>query len=136
MIRVLGIQKDGQGQENKIELTTEGKVYEKNNNIYIVYEESEISGMEGATTTLKVEGDKKVSMKRFGSSDSQMVFEVGKRHSSEYKTMFGDFKMYIKTHTLEVDLSLESYKGSINVSYDVVIVGMAETENTLEITVL
>ncbi len=136
MIRVLGVQKDAQGEENKIELTTEGKVYEKNNNIYIVYEETEISGMEGATTTLKIEGDKKVSMKRYGTADSQIVFEEGRHYISEYRTMFGNFKMDVKTHSLKTDLSIENQKGKIEINYDMVISGMVETTNTLEISVL
>jgi len=128
MIKVMGTQRDLKGEENIIELTTEGKVYEKNNHIYIVYEETEISGMEGATTTLKIEGDNKVSMKRYGAADSQIVFEEGKRFTSQYKTMFGDFRMDVKTSALKMDLSPENQRGKIEIAYDVVISGLTETK--------
>lgn len=136
MIKVLGTQTDLKGEKNTIELTTEGKVYEKNNHMYIVYEETEISGMEGATTTLKIEGDHKVSMKRYGGMDSQLVFEEGKHFTSQYKTMFGNFRMDVKTSTLKVNLSRQNQKGKIEIVYDVVISGLTETKNTLEISVM
>ncbi len=136
MIKVVGIQRDPQGEENTIELITEGKRYIKNNAMYIVYEESEISGMEGSTTTLKIEGDNRVSMKRYGSADSHMVFEKGRHFSGEYKTPYGHFKMELKTRELMVDLPHGEKKGKIEIGYDMLIVGLAETQNRLVITLM
>ena len=45
---------------------TEGKAYRKGESTYIVYEESEMSGMEGVKTTLRIDRDGSVRMKRFG----------------------------------------------------------------------
>ena len=134
MIKVVGIQKDFQGEENTIELTTEGKVYEKNNALYLVYEETEISGMEGSTTTLKIESEGRVSMKRYGSADSQMIFEEGKRYSGMYKTPYGNFNMEIKTTMLKLAIESEKKKGKIEIAYHMLISGLAETYNTLVVT--
>ena len=41
-VKVIGSQKDSTGEEQRIELVTEGKYIKKNGNIYVVYEESEI----------------------------------------------------------------------------------------------
>ena len=38
-------------QDEVIELITEGKFYKKSDAYYLVYDESEISGMQGTTTT-------------------------------------------------------------------------------------
>lgn len=136
MIRVTGVQKDIKGIENKIELTTEGTCYEKKEHLYIVYEETEISGMEGATTTLKIEGEDKVSMRRFGSSDMQLVFQVGKSFNSQYRTQYGDFEMEIFTKKLDVELCSQTKKGKIVIEYDLWIAGLADTANQLNIQVM
>ncbi len=54
---------DADGEE--IELTTAGRFYRKNGSYYIMYKESELTGMEGITTTLKVE-DKRITLMRNG----------------------------------------------------------------------
>ncbi|SDK86482.1 Uncharacterized beta-barrel protein YwiB, DUF1934 family [Natronincola ferrireducens] len=136
MIKVVGIQKDNRGEENKIELVTEGTCYEKRNHLYIVYDESEISGMEGATTTLKIEEGNRVSMKRFGSTDLQMIFEEGKAFTSQYNTQFGNFGMEIFTKQLDVKLCDDTKKGSIEIHYDLWIEGLADTINELRVQLM
>ncbi len=134
LIKVYGLQKNEEGEENKIELSTMGSIYEKNNNIYVVYEETEISGMEGTTTTLKIEGKDKLSMKRYGSTTSQMVFEVGKRHTSDYRTIYGDFKMEVVTSQLDIEVDTQSLKGKLHINYKLSISGLVETQNQLSIS--
>lgn len=134
MIKIHGLQRNQEGEENKIELSTMGSVYEKNSNIYVVYEETEISGMEGTTTTLKIEGNNRLSMQRYGNTTSKMVFEEGKRHNSDYKTLYGDFKMEVITSLLNIKLDVERLKGTIELHYDLCISGLAESRNQLMIS--
>lgn len=134
LIRIKGTQKDKSGEENQIELTTEGTIYDKGDNTYIVYEESEISGMEGTTTTLKIEKDSKISMKRFGTNESSMIFEKGKRSNSIYHTSFGDFEMKIFTNKVDICLTEDKRSGKIDIGYDLVITGMVESTNQLNIS--
>ena len=47
-------------QDEVIELITEGKFYKKSDAYYLVYDESEISGMQGTTTTLKIKDNQVV----------------------------------------------------------------------------
>lgn len=136
MIKVIGVQRDAKGIENKIELITESTCYEKKDHFYIVYEETQISGMEGATTTLKVEGEDKISMRRYGSSDMQMVFQVGKTFRSQYRTQYGDFEMEIFTKKLEVELCNQRKKGKISIEYDLWVAGLADTDNQLNIQLM
>ena len=65
IINVKGTQIDTSSDTNTLELITEGKYYQKGNNYYITYKESEVTGMLGTTTTLKV-GDGVVTLMRFG----------------------------------------------------------------------
>lgn len=136
MIKVIGTQRDEKGEENTIELLTEGVLYEKNGNIYIVYEETQISGMEGTTTTLKIEGTNKVSMKRFGNTTAQFVFEEGKRFDSLYHTGYGNFKMELVTNHLTIQLNDLSKKGKIEIQYELTVSGLVETVNQLKIEVM
>ena len=133
MIKIQGLQRNQEGEENKIELSTMGSVYEKNNNVYVVYEETEISGMEGTTTTLKIEGTNRLSMQRYGNTTSKMVFEEGKRHISDYRTLYGDFKMEVVTSSLNIKLDVEGLKGSLELHYDLSISGLVESQNLLTI---
>ncbi|SCZ00008.1 DUF1934 domain-containing protein [Alkaliphilus peptidifermentans] len=133
LIRVSGVQKDSKGEENKIELVTEGIIYKKNNYLFIVYEESEISGMEGTTTTIKIEGENKIFLKRYGNNDSTMVFEMGKRYNSAYKTLYGNFEMELYTNKLEVDISNQLKQGKIEIHYELAISGLVESKNQLTI---
>ena len=69
MLKIVGkqVMKDGKGdsEEQVMEFMTEGQLYERNGSTYLMYKETELSGMEGCTTSLKISGDT-VRMKRFG----------------------------------------------------------------------
>ncbi|QIB27725.1 DUF1934 domain-containing protein [Caloranaerobacter azorensis] len=133
VLKIKGIQKNLDGEDNTIELITEGKFYKKNGAYYLVYEESEISGMEGSTTTLRIQDDK-ILMKRFGTSNSKLIFEKNKRHKTSYHTQFGDFDMEVMTNKIEVDIS-DLGKGSIKLSYRLVISNAVESNNQLTIDI-
>ncbi|SDY70310.1 Uncharacterized beta-barrel protein YwiB, DUF1934 family [Proteiniborus ethanoligenes] len=134
MLKIKGKQKSLEGEESVIELITEGKFYNKNGAYYLVYDESEISGMEGSTTTLKIQGQK-VSMKRFGNNTSKLIFEKGKKHVSEYETMYGDMTMEVMTNDLDINIS-EAGKGSIDLSYRLNILDSLESNNHLTIDIM
>ncbi len=134
MIKVLGRQKNIEGEENIIELTTEGTIYTKNDNMYIVYKESEISGMEGTTTSLKIEDDRKITMKRYGQTTSSLVFEKDKSNKSDYSTAYGNFEIEIMTSFLNVYIKEEKRKSKIEIKYHLVIPGFTESENWLMVT--
>jgi len=53
IISVKGVQTSENNDKNVLELVTEGKYYKKGNAYYVTYKESEVTGMEGTTTTLK-----------------------------------------------------------------------------------
>ena len=76
MLKIVGTQ-NVDNDTDTIEFMTEGRIYQKGDATYIVYEESKFSGLEGCKTTVKVSGDK-VKMFRFSDGfpvDTQIEFE-------------------------------------------------------------
>ncbi|PAB56317.1 DUF1934 domain-containing protein [Anaeromicrobium sediminis] len=134
MVRIEGSQRGVDGEENTMEFITEGKQYIKNGAMYLVYKESEISGMEGSTTTLKLQEDE-VKMKRFGTTSSDMVFKVKERYTTKYNTPYGDFKMEIYTKKIDRQID-EDQKGNIYVEYMMSIQGLMESTNKLNISIM
>lgn len=142
MLRIIGkqINRNNQVQdEDSVEFMTEGKFYRKNGSTYIVYEESEMSGIQGVKTTLRIDdasGD--VRMKRFGSGvimDTVMEFRKGKRFNSLYETPFGAVPMEILTNKIVNDLEPEEAKGRLFIDYEISLKGLSETRSLLNIEV-
>lgn len=133
-IKIVGVQTTFDGEESTIELITEGKHYEKNGNIFLVYDESKLSGMEGSTTTLKIE-DKKIMMKRFGKNESKLMFEKGKRHKTEYKTPYGNMDMEIVTNKINIEKNEKGLK-KLDLSYRMSVSRNTELKNKLSISVI
>lgn len=115
IISVKGTQTAESQDENKLELVTEGKYYKKGSTYYVSYKESDLTGMEGTTTTLKICDDGKVTLMRFGTVNSQFVFEKGQRHISHYDTSFGNFTVGVFANT--VDVNVDDFGGEVSVDY-------------------
>ncbi|WP_371376496.1 DUF1934 domain-containing protein [Sporomusa aerivorans] len=135
LITVLGSQRDAQGEENNIKLVTPGRRYTKNGVFYITYQETEISGMDGATTLLKIYKDH-VILVRMGAVEQRQEFRTGERSFSSYSTPYGVLDMSVRTTRLEVSRTQgeESVTG-INIEYELEIDGQWQSANTLKVTV-
>lgn len=101
---------------SKLEFVTEGKYYKKGNAYYVMYKESEVTGMDGTTTTLKIEEDE-ITLMRFGSVNSQFIFRKGQKHVSYYDTEYGAFTVGVTAHHLNV--SVDDNGGEIEVDYEI-----------------
>ena len=79
-LKIIGKQQYEGIEEDQMEFVTDGKLYVRNNSIYIIYDETEVSGMEGCKTTIKM-NDKSVRMRRTGKVgfNTELYFETGKR---------------------------------------------------------
>ena len=114
IISVKGIQTSAKKDTNTLELVTEGRYYKKGSTYYVTYKESEVTGMDGTTTTLKIAGGI-VTLMRFGSVNTQFIFEKGQKHMSYYDTQYGTFTVGVVTNTVTVDVDDEG--GEIRVDY-------------------
>jgi len=137
MLRISGKQVSVDSEEDQIEFVTEGKIYERNQALYLVYDESEVSGMPGCKTSLKLKGDT-VRMKRFGESvilDTVIEFEKGRRYEGFYDTPFGAIEMEVLTNDLVNNMSPEG-KGSIDIDYHISLKGLSEGRSKLNIQII
>ncbi len=136
MVRITGTQ-NIDNDADKIEFVTEGRIYQKGDATYIIYEESEFTGLEGCKTTVRISGNN-VKMFRFGESfplDTRIEFEKGKRFEGYYQTPFGPIEMEIMTNNLTNNLSFEN-GGSLNIDYNIALVGLTEGRSVLDIEVM
>ena len=82
----------------------------------ISYQESDLTGLQGVTTTFRVEPDK-VILDRTGPLRSTMEFRVGQSHDSLYQLEFGALMITVTTRHLFFDILPEG--GCIDITYDI-----------------
>ena len=132
IVTVVGTQRDAQREESRIELITAGHYYEKNGVRYIIYQDSEVSGLEGTKTMLKVYDDY-VVLVRMGSVKQEQEFRLGKKSHSTYVTPYVSMDMGILTQNIDLDLG--ALVNNIHVRYELEINGQWQSTNTLSISV-
>ena len=97
-----------------IELVTEGVMENHGQRWDLSYEESDLTGLAGVTTTFQIEPGK-VILNRTGNLNSQMVFVEGQQHDSLYQMEFGALMLSVKATRVEYDLTEEG--GTVDLSY-------------------
>jgi len=126
------IQIDETGDKNEIEFFVEAAYIEKANGRYLTYKETELSGMEGTTTTLKVTEDS-LSIIRFGTYNSKLEFRKGEQTLTNYQTPYGNIP--IRIHTKRLDIELKSgEKSSIRLEYTMESGGESALKNEIMIS--
>ena len=120
--------------EDFMELLTEGKHYNKNGVVYLVYEETELSGIPGCVTSLKLDGET-LSLRRYGIVAQELRFQKGQRWLGMYETPLGTMDREITTNDLVADLRYGGAVGSITVDYNINLKGLVEAHNILNIRV-
>ena len=126
IISVKGTQTAEDQDTNVMELVTEGKYYKEDDAYYVTYDESEVTGMDGTTTTLKVM-DGIVTLVRVGSVNSHFVFQQGQKHVSYYDTEHGAFTIGVLANA--VDVKIDDNGGEIRVGYQLEIDNNKTGEN-------
>lgn len=104
-----------------IELVTDGTMEFRDGGWDISYEETELTGLAGVTTTFRVEPDK-VTLTRKGALNSQMIFQKDVVHESLYQMPFGALMLSVKATSVFYDILPDG--GVIDLSYNI------EIENT------
>jgi uncharacterized beta-barrel protein YwiB (DUF1934 family) len=124
--------KQSVGHEDSIEVVTPGEFYKKEDLYYAIYEETEISGMEGTTTTLKISKDK-LSLIRKGSTSAKMDFDRNSKNLSMYDTPYGTLELRIETK--ELDIEIDEDGGNIFVNYNMSLSGQTPYNTILKINI-
>ena len=128
-LKILTKQYDEVGNIDTIEVNTIGKMFEKNKDIYIVYEESEEN--QKVTTTLKI-SEEEVSIKRFGNVNSLMIFKENHKNLTKYKTNQGLFVIETETNKITIDKSKNNYI-KLNIEYNINILDLFKGKNEINI---
>jgi len=116
VLRIQGRQAYDDQEPDVIELVTEGTMELVDGGWDISYEETELTGMAGVTTTFRVEPGK-VTLRRTGKLRSEMVFQEGIRHESLYQLDFGALLMSVTAKQVFFDIVPDG--GVINLSYKI-----------------
>ncbi len=132
IITVKGTQLNEYDDVDSQEFITTGTYYIKNGVYFIMYSESEITGMAGTATSIKAEPGR-VTLNRMGTSQHKQVFETGLRHSVYYRTPFGT--LYMNVTASMVDVNLTDSGGSINLEYVLEVDNQKVSDNRLALTV-
>lgn len=116
VLSIRGSQRYADQEPEVIELVTEGTMELRNGGWDISYQESALTGLEGVTTTFRVEPGK-VTLRRTGALNSEMVFEEGVSHDSLYQMAFGTLMLTVKATFVYFDIVPDG--GVIDLSYDI-----------------
>lgn len=122
-----------QGKEKEpVSVLTPGDFYIKDGAYYARYEETEISGMEGTVTTLKIKNDELILLRK-GTTSARMQFIKDLKSVSMYDTPYGTLQ--IETNTLYIKADVDENGGDVIVKYDMDISGQKVPTTKLEINI-
>ena len=116
VLSIIGRQSYLDQDPEQLELVTEGVLEDRGNSWVLSYEETELTGMAGVTTTFIVEPDK-ITLKRTGKLNSQMVFQEGVSHDSLYEMEFGALMISVCANRVMADICHDG--GMIDLIYTI-----------------
>lgn len=101
-----------------IELVTEGTLEYRDGGWDIIYEETELTGMAGVTTSFRLEPGT-VILERTGKLQSQMIFRLGIPHESLYQMDFGALLLTVCAQMIEA--TIDENGGTVDLGYSIAI---------------
>ena len=121
MLSLRGMQRYPEQDPEVIELVTEGTLEPYKDGWKLKYEESDLTGLAGVTTTFLVEPSV-VALRRTGPLTSCMEFREGIPHESLYQMEFGALMLTVCANKVSYDITENG--GTIDLLYSI------EIENT------
>ena len=116
VLSIRGRQSYADQEPDIIELVTEGYMEEEDNGWKLFYEESDLTGLQGVSTTFQIQ-DKTVTLTRSGKLNSRMVFLEGIPHDSLYCTEFG--ALMLTVCATKVEANFGGQHGVIDLVYNI-----------------
>jgi uncharacterized beta-barrel protein YwiB (DUF1934 family) len=126
------VSKQIDSEDSKIEVVTPGEFYKENNDYYAVYEETELSGMEGTKTTLKISSDKLLLL-RVGTTNAEMKFKKNNKDTTLYNTPYGALEISVETKDLKINI--DNNGGDVLVNYNLAVAGQKSQNTILEVNI-
>ena len=132
VIKVIGTQGVPDGEDDVIELTTDG-IYSRTETGFVLrYQESEITGLVGTTTTVEIEPDA-ITVERKGTLNSRMEFRENAKNSFVYDTQYGAATLGVETRRIKANF--DDFGGDLCIDYIVNMEHAVVCKNKLEISV-
>ena len=117
LISITGTQQLEGEESESIQLVTEGSYCYEPGYICFSYVETQMTGLEGVVTTFTIEDEKKVTLRRVGKVNSEMVFELGRIDDSLYEAGPGALMLRVQTKSLAV--LMNEHGGIFDLSYSI-----------------
>ena len=116
LLSICGKQKYQDQEPECIELVTAGVLESTEEGWFLTYEETDLTGLEGVTTTFRVEPGT-ITLSRKGPLDSKMVFQKDVPLESLYQMPFG--ALMITVCAREVRYEIGETGGTIDLVYEI-----------------
>ena len=116
MLSLRGCQTYENQEPDVIELVTEGVMEQRDCGWDISYQESELTGLAGVTTTFQIQPGK-ITLSRTGPLRSQMVFQEGLFHESLYEMQFGAMMVTVCASRVSYDITPAG--GTVDIVYGI-----------------
>ena len=88
-------------EDGNVEVVTAGDYYNRNGKHYILYDEV-VEGLSGhISNRIKISGDS-VEVTKKGLTNTQLIFEKGKKHMTRYQTPYGILNLGVVTRDVQV----------------------------------
>ena len=119
----------------KMEMTVDASYHDDGSRVCIRYKESELSGMEGSTTSLSFQKSEPgvITMLRDGTVKTALIFEAGKRHLCVYQTQIMPFEVGVFTKKVLNGIEKD---GVLKMDYTVELRGAQAERTVFEMQVL
>ena len=114
LLTIQGKQYYQEQEPEVIELVTEGLLERDGEGRKLIYEESDLTGLKGVTTTFYVQPGK-ITLGRKGPLSSQMEFREGVYHESLYQMEFGALMITVCADKVKYDITEKG--GTIDLTY-------------------
>lgn len=103
-LTIVGIQRDEDGAESRIESAVPAEYGFRGGSHYILYEESSDSPGETIQSIIKLKGNT-LELTRKGAVSTRMLFEPGREHTTLYAAAFGSLPLGVVTDALKSSFS-------------------------------
>lgn len=120
LLTILSRQQFRDEEPETTKLVTEGTMRRVGETVELAYEESELTGLSGTTTTFRMT-PQRVELERRGAVSSRMIFEAGQEDRSLYDMGFGALMIAVRAE--KIRMHFDDDGGSACVAYGIAIEG-------------
>lgn len=131
ILTIHSAQWEGAEAPEAVALVTEGVLRREDGAWSLRYQESEATGLEGTTTTIRVDAPTTVSLIRTGSTRMKLTFVEGRRHVTRMELPFG--VLDVGVYTSAVQAGLTDRGGEVHLGYSVELGGRGTTNSRLDV---